>query len=90
MELIFTTLQQLAQEAALLRDVVLLHCYGRYNGLQCQGTRSHYIAAAGTVDCSTTGLSFCTATAGTICYSTKGLSLMTLLLLVQQVAVPGD
>jgi len=90
MELSITTLQQLAQDAALLRDLVLLHCYSRYSGLQCQGTQSHYIAAAGTVDCSTTRLSFCTSTAGTICYSTKGVSHMTLLLLVQQVAVPGD
>jgi hypothetical protein len=79
-------------EGALFRGLVLLHCYSRYSGLQCQGIQSHHIAAAVTVDCSTTELSLCTATAGTICYSTKGLSLMILLLLVrvQQAAVPGD
>jgi len=58
MELSITTLQQLAKEAVFLRDLVLLHCYSRYSGLQCQGTQSHYIAAAGTVDCSITGLQF--------------------------------
>jgi len=84
-------LQQI-QWAAVPGDSVCLHCYSRYSGLQCQGTQSHYIAAAVTVDCSTTELSLCTAIADTICYSTKGLSLMILLLLVhvQQVAVPGD
>ena len=67
-----------------------LCCYSRYIGLQCQGTQSHYIAAAGTVDCSITGLSFCTATADILDCSARGLSLTTLLQLVQQTAVSQD
>ena len=52
-----TALLQLVQQAAVTRDSVSLHCYSWYRRLQYQGTQSHCTVTAGTVGCSTKGLS---------------------------------
>jgi hypothetical protein len=47
----------LVQKAAVPRDIVSPHCYRWYNRLQYQGTQSHLTTTAGTIGCSTKGLS---------------------------------